>query len=188
MAHCGLPIETNWKSKLRPAASSVPRPSSPPLGKSGAVSLARPMSTVQVRSPVMRGRTSPAAVETEKVSWSVQPLRRRYMTASRTPLPDSSASEPSGLKMRRSATKALSRGLVEQQDAVAAHPGVRRAERAHARGRQLDAELALLDDRVVVAQGLPLLEPHSGGTLGVVAPISGIAESAAEAGASGGRG
>ena len=68
------------------------------------------MSTVQVRSPVMRGRTSPAAVETEKVSCSVQPLRRRYMTASRTPLPDSSASEPSGLKMRRSATKALSEG------------------------------------------------------------------------------
>ena len=62
------------------------------------------MSTVQVVGPVMRGRTSPAAVRSEKVSESVQPERRRYMTASRTPLPDSSASEPSGLKMRREAT------------------------------------------------------------------------------------
>ena len=62
------------------------------------------MSTVQVSGPVMRGRTSPAAVEIEKVSESVQPWRRRYITASRTPLPDSSASEPSGLKIRSAAT------------------------------------------------------------------------------------
>ena len=41
-------------------------------------------------------------------SRSVQPLRRRYMTASRTPLPDSSASEPSGLKMRSRATSSRS--------------------------------------------------------------------------------
>jgi hypothetical protein len=54
------------------------------------------MSSVQ-SSPSMRGRTSPATVRTEKLSSSVQPLRRRYITASRTPLPDSSASEPSGL-------------------------------------------------------------------------------------------
>ena len=66
--------------------------------------MARPMSTVQVVGPVIRGRTSPAAVWSEKVSESVQPERRRYMTASRTPLPDSSASEPSGLKIRSAAT------------------------------------------------------------------------------------
>ena len=48
-------------------------------------------------SPSMRGRISPAAVLTENESRSVQPLWRRYITAWRTPLPDSSASEPSGL-------------------------------------------------------------------------------------------
>ena len=35
------------------------------------------MSTRQVSGPVMRGRISPAAVRTEKVSWSAQPFRRR---------------------------------------------------------------------------------------------------------------
>ena len=54
------------------------------------------MSIVQ-SSPSMRGRISPAAVRTAKLSWSVQPFRRRYIAAWRTPFPDSSASEPSGL-------------------------------------------------------------------------------------------
>ena len=34
IAHCGLPIETCWNSHSRPAALSVPLPSSPPEGKS----------------------------------------------------------------------------------------------------------------------------------------------------------
>ena len=63
------------------------------------------MSTVQVCGRVIRARTSPAAVETENESESAQPWRRRYIAASRTPLPDSSASEPSGLKIRSDATK-----------------------------------------------------------------------------------
>ena len=63
------------------------------------------MSSVHVSGPVMCGRISPAPVWIEKRSESVQPLRRRYMTASRAPLPDSPDSEPSGLKMRRRATK-----------------------------------------------------------------------------------
>ena len=85
----------------RPADSRVPRPSSPPDGKSGSRQLrAAHVDRAGRGSPVMRGRTSPAAVEIENVSESVQPLRRRYITASRTPLPDSSASDPSGLKIR----------------------------------------------------------------------------------------
>ena len=55
-----------------------------------------PMSIVQ-SSPSMRGRISPAAVLSRARSCSVQPLRRRYIAASRTPFPDSSACEPSGL-------------------------------------------------------------------------------------------
>ena len=62
------------------------------------------MSTVHVVSPVIVGRISPAAVSIENVSDSVQPRRRRYMIASRAPLPDSSASDPSGLKICRRAT------------------------------------------------------------------------------------
>ena len=80
-------------------------PSSPPDGKSFDVSFARPMSIVQVVGPVIRGRISPAAVWIENESLSVQPRVRRYITASRAPLPDSSASEPSGLKIRSDATK-----------------------------------------------------------------------------------
>ncbi len=68
------------------------------------------MSTVHVSGPVIVGRISPAAVCIAKVSAPVQPRRRRYRIASRAPLPDSSASEPSGLKMRRSATCAGSAG------------------------------------------------------------------------------
>ena len=73
IATCGLPTCTNWKGNWRPPDSSVPVPSSPPLGKSASARRrTRPMSIVQ-RSPSMRGRISPAAVRTEKLSSSVQP-------------------------------------------------------------------------------------------------------------------
>ena len=62
------------------------------------------MSTVQVCSPVIVGRISPASVSIENVSDSVHPRRRRYMIASRAPLPESSASDPSGLKICSRAT------------------------------------------------------------------------------------
>ena len=62
------------------------------------------MSTRHVSGPVTVGLISPAAVSIENVSLSVQPLRRRYMIASRAPFPDSSASDPSGLKILRLAT------------------------------------------------------------------------------------
>ena len=35
IAHCGLPMLTCWNSNSRPSAVTVPRPSSPPDGKSG---------------------------------------------------------------------------------------------------------------------------------------------------------
>ena len=50
IAHCGLPIETCWKSQSRPPAVSVPLPSAPPEGKSFEGVEARPISTAQVRS------------------------------------------------------------------------------------------------------------------------------------------
>ena len=69
---------------------------------------ARPISSVQVRSEVIVGVIGPAAVVIVNSSASVQPWRRRYRTASRAPLPESSASDPSGLKMRSSATRSVS--------------------------------------------------------------------------------
>ena len=63
------------------------------------------MSIVQVVGPVIVGRISPALVVIENVSVRARSWRRRYSTASRAPLPDSSASDPSGLKMRNAATK-----------------------------------------------------------------------------------
>ena len=62
------------------------------------------MSTVHSVCEVIRGEIAPAAVWIRNESASVQSWRRRYMTASRAPLPDSSASEPSGLKIRSRAT------------------------------------------------------------------------------------
>ena len=44
ITHCGLPIETWRKSHSRPPASSVPRPSRAPEGKSGDAVAARPIS------------------------------------------------------------------------------------------------------------------------------------------------
>ena len=63
------------------------------------------MSMVAVVGEVIVGRSSPAAVSSENVSASVQPLRRMNSTASRAPLPDTSASDPSGLKIRSRATE-----------------------------------------------------------------------------------
>ena len=51
-------------------------------------------------------------------------------------------------------------GLTQQQDAVGAHARVRGAEDPHPRGRELERELPFLDDGVVVAERLPLLETH----------------------------
>ena len=123
------------------------------------------MSTLQVVSPVIVGRISPAAVSIENVSESVQPRRRRYMIASRAPLPDSSASEPSGLKIRRLATKPRLFGLRQQQHAVRADAAVRRADAPDPLGRQLERQLVALDDHVVVAEGVPLLESQTAATI-----------------------
>ena len=135
------------------------------------------MSSVQVVAPVMCGRISPAAVWIEKRSESVQPARRRYMTASRAPLPDSSASEPSGLKIRSRATNPALGRLAQQEDPVRADAGVRIADALDAAGRELERQGPLLEDEVVVAERLPLLETdrgHAGAESMVAATSSGV--------------
>ena len=80
------------------------------------------MSTLQVVGLVIVGRISPAWVWMLNVSASVQPLRLRYRIASRAPLPDSSASLPSGLKIRRRATKPGSSGCLSTRTPSAPGP------------------------------------------------------------------
>ena len=128
IAHCGLPIVTCWKRG--PATSPVP---SAPAGKCSERSRARPMSTRQVVGPRIVGRISPAAVWIENWSWSVQPARRRYRIASRAPLPDSSASEPSGLKIRSRATKPGASGGESSSTPSAPGPAWRSHSRRTAR-------------------------------------------------------
>ncbi len=118
------------------------------------------MSTRQVVGPVIVGRISPATVWMRNVSESVQPERRRYMIASRAPLPDSSASLPSGLKMRRLATNPRSVGGEQLEHAVGADAEVRVAEPSDAAGAERHGQRVALHDQVVVAQRLPLLEAH----------------------------
>ena len=62
------------------------------------------MASVAVSGEVMVGRISPALVSIENSLWSVQPALCRYRAACLAPLPESSASDPSGLKIRSSAT------------------------------------------------------------------------------------
>ena len=89
-----------WKLHWRPPASTVPVPSGPPVGKSGDVTEAVPISNVAVSWSVTVAVIRPALVRTEKPPPAlVQLARSRYSTACLTPLPESSASDPSGLKI-----------------------------------------------------------------------------------------
>ena len=118
------------KCHRRPAAVSSPTPSAGPDGKSALVSRgrcpSRPSHVVGGVDP-SPGSRRPRS-ESRRSSSGVQPLRRRYMTASRAPLPERSDSEPSGLKIRSCATHPGSFGRREQQDPVGADAEVWRAD------------------------------------------------------------
>ena len=107
IAHCGLPIDDVLEAPLAPGSARRRRR---PAGYCFERSRARPMSTRQLVADRIVGRISPATVWIENWSRSVQPRWRRYRIASRAPLPLSSASEPSGLKIRSRATKPGSSG------------------------------------------------------------------------------
>ena len=125
IAHCGFPTLTCWNAHSRPADVHGPGAVVGPGRVVAEVSDARPISIAAVPGPVIVGVTSPALVMIEKVSASVHPCERRYRTASRAPLPESSASDPSGLKIRSSATCAGVARRRQQQDPVRADAEVR---------------------------------------------------------------
>ena len=85
------------------------------------------MSTLQVVGLVIVGRISPAWVWMLNVSGVRPAAASKVRIASRAPLPDSSASLPSGLKIRRRATKPGSSGR-EHEHPVGAGAEVRVAE------------------------------------------------------------
>ena len=115
----GCRSTTCWKRHSRPPAVSSPRR----RRRRREVARAQPRAAHVDRAGRRAGDRRPdlarRRLDRERVA-SVQPARRRYMIASRAPLPDSSASEPSGLKIRSRATKPALVGLGEQQHAVGA--------------------------------------------------------------------
>ena len=140
IAHCGLPIVTCWKptSARRPAARrAVGRPREV-LGlqpRAAHVDAARAL-VEDRRADLAGGR-----LDRELAPRRSSRARRRYRIASRAPLPDSSASEPSGLKIRSRATKPRRRRRRRQlEDAVGADAVVAVAQRAHARRRQRERQ------------------------------------------------
>ncbi len=87
------------------------------------------------------------------------------MIASRAPLPESSASEPSGLKIRNVAiVPSAPAGGSESSRMPSAATPVWGAQIVRIRPAVSCArERALLHDHVVVAERLPLLEVHAAG-------------------------
>ena len=118
IAHCGLPIATCWKRW--PATS--PRAVGRAAGVVRRVQRgAAHVHAARRRAGDRRPDLARQRLDAERVC-SVQPLRRRYRIASRAPLPDSSASLPSGLKIRSRATKPGSSGLVSSRTPSAPGP------------------------------------------------------------------
>ena len=126
----------------------------------GPRSRARPMSTRQVVSDGSSGGSPRRRSGSRTVSGRSSRARRRYRIASRAPLPESSASEPSGLKIRSDATKPGSSVRLSSSTPSAPGPECGSQSRRTRSRRQLERQRVALDDQVVVAQGLPLLEAH----------------------------
>ena len=170
IAHCGLPIETCWKREAR-AGAIIAAPSAGPPGSRRAAARAAHVHRAGGRPGDRRAGSRRRRSGSRTCRVSVQPSRRRYRIASRAPLPDSSASEPSGLKIRRRGDEA---GLVGARRAAARRraptPVCGSQSRRTRAGRELERQLVALDDQVVVAERLPLLERSS--SAGVMPCIS----------------
>ena len=142
-------------------SSSPPAVRAAPPGKSFEVSLALPMSTRHVSGPVIVGRISPAAVWIEKlvllgpaapaqVQDRLARAVARQLGLRAVGVEDPQVGHVLGVLAAATA-----------QHPVGEHAEVAVAQPAHARGRELERQLVALDDQVVVAQRLPLLESHT---------------------------
>ena len=165
--HCGLPTCTNWKRELAPVrgerAAAV-------VGAGRVVALgaqARPAHVHACRCLARRCAAAP------------RPRRSRPRTR---PRPSSRGAQVHD-RLAHAVARQLGLRAVRVEDPHLGHeavarrprdssstpseptPGVRRAEGAHPRGGQLERKLTFLDDDVVVAERLPLLEAHGAGHL-----------------------
>ena len=150
-----------------PRSATLPRPSGGPPGKSAEVNEAWPMSTRQLSRAGDRRRGSPR-----------RPCRSRTRLvgpAAVAQVQDRLA----GAVARQLGLRAVgvedpqlgdvpgSRGLESSSTPSANRPKCGVAQQPHTRGGQLEGKLVALDDQVVVAEGLPLLEAHRHGVYGV---------------------
>ena len=163
IAHWGFPTWTCWKSPVAPVGAQP----TDAVGAARRVVVAAQPHPAQVQAAVVgeviAGRISPAAVWIEKRVAGPSILAGAGTGPPRGPrCPDSSASEPSGLKIRRRATKPGSRARTGAGCRRRGHPGVGRAQAADPGRGELEGQRRALDDQVVVAERLPLLEVHAG--------------------------
>ncbi len=160
IAHCGLPIETCWKLHLRPAASSVPLPSSGPEGKSfelgrrpahldRAGQLAGDRRHDRPRDGADREAVLLGPAVTPQVEDRLPRPVARQLRLGAVGVEDPQLGDELGVLAAR-----------EQQDAVGPHAEVRVAEPLDPPRVQLPREPFGLEDQIVVPQRLPLLEFH----------------------------
>ena len=153
IAHCGLPIATCWKRK---PVDSSPWPSAGLSGKLGEVRLrAAHVDRAGRRARDRRADLAGLRLDAERVGVGpavAAQVQDRLARAVARQL----GLEPSGLKIVRRATKPGSSGWVSTSTPSA--PGPKCG--SHSRSTWPGSAAMLLEDEVVVAQRLPLLEPH----------------------------
>ena len=163
ITHCGLPIETCWKSHVAPAGARACR------GRRGRPRDSRP-SAVEARPIAIEAvfgagdrrlsRSPPRCVDRERVGVGPAAAAQVEHRLARA------VSRQLGLRAvgvedpQLGDVVAASSGAREQQDAVGADAEVGLADPPDPLLGQLPGQLVGLDDQVVVAEGLPLLEAH----------------------------
>ena len=160
--HCGFPTWTNWKRNSRPAALDHPVAVLAAAGKVALGAQARPAHvhragrrTADPRPDLARGRAHAEAVVLGPAGAAQVHHRLAHAVARQLGL------RAVGVVDAQVGHEAPLVAGTQQQEPVGADPGVGRAERADPLRGQLEGQLALLHERVVVAQGLPLLEAHA---------------------------
>ena len=162
ITHCGLPTLTCWKPHSRPSDSSVPRAVGGPgreVGRADRGAAERHRDLVRARD---RRRHLPRLGE-DRERVGVGPaggaqVEHRLAGAVAREL----GLRAVGVEDPQLGHVALVGGLAEQQDAVGADPEVGLADAPDPLLGELPGQRRRLDDDVVVAERLPLLELHLG--------------------------
>ena len=160
IAHCGLPIETCWKSHSRPAARQ--RAAAVGAARGKVLRLRRGASHLHRAGP-LRGdrRRDRAGGGADREGVGVGPaVAAQVENRLARPVARQLGLGAVGVEDPQLGDEGRVVAAREQQHPVGADPEVRIAEPLDARRRQLPGQLVGLDDQVVVAERLPLLESH----------------------------